>query len=126
MSELILYVDTSQVHEGRLEELKRAMKELAEFVDTNVPRAIAYNVYFTEDGTRMTVAQLHPDPASLEYHMKVAGPAFPKLGEFLELMRIEIYGKPSDELLKLLRQKAELLGKGTVVVHDLHAGFARL
>jgi hypothetical protein len=38
---------------------------------------------------------------------------------------IEIYGEPSDNLLKRLRQKAQMLGNGTVVVHELHAGFAR-
>ena len=52
MSDAILYLDTSDVREGALEELKPAMARLVEFVKANEPQLIAYNVYFTEDGTR--------------------------------------------------------------------------
>ena len=76
MPDEIVYIDTSDVREGALEELKTAMKELVDFVEANEPRLIAYNVYFSDDGTRMTVVHVHPDSASLEYHMEVAGPAF--------------------------------------------------
>jgi quinol monooxygenase YgiN len=76
MSDAIVYVDTSDVREGALEGLKAAIKELVDFVHANEPRLIAYNVYLSDDGTRMTVVHVHPDSASLEYHMEVAGPVF--------------------------------------------------
>jgi hypothetical protein len=76
MSNAIVYVDTAEVREGALEELKAASKELVDFVDANVPRLIAYNVYLSDDGARITVVHVHPDSASLEYHMEVAGPVF--------------------------------------------------
>jgi quinol monooxygenase YgiN len=122
----IVSVDSSEIHRGKLDELKKAMKELVEFVDTNEPQPVAYNVYLDEEGTRMTVVQVHPDSASMEFHMEVAGSAFPRLSEFLTLSRIDIYGKPSDRLLGQLRQKARMLGNAAVGVHDLHAGFSRL
>jgi quinol monooxygenase YgiN len=124
MFEPIVYVDTSEVREGKLEELKAAINELVKFIETNEPRLIAYNVYFKEDGTRMTVIHVHPDSASLEFHMKVAGPAFPKFVQFIKLLAIDVYGKLSDDLLELMRQKARLLGTGAVLVHEHHAGFA--
>ena len=123
MSELIVYVDTSEIQAGKLKELKTAMKELVKFIEANEPRLIAYNVYLEEDGTRMTVVHLHPDSASLEFHVKVAGPAFPKFAQFIKLLTIDVYGKVSDNLLEQMRQKAQLLGNGTVIVHELHAGF---
>jgi hypothetical protein len=61
----------------------------------------------------------------MEFHMKVAGPAFPKFLEFIKMSAMHIYGKPSDDLLEQMRQKARMLGNATVVVHELHAGFAR-
>ena len=76
MTDVILYVDVSDVREGALEELQRGMKRLVEFVEANEPRLIAYNVYFSTDGSRMTVASVHPDSASVEYHLTVAGPLF--------------------------------------------------
>ncbi|HEV8338770.1 MAG TPA: hypothetical protein VGR25_03825 [bacterium] len=126
MSELIVYIDRSEIREGRLEELKTAMAELVNFVRTNEPRLFAYNVYLNEEGTRMTVVQFHPDSASLEFHMEVAGRLFPKFAEFIKLLAIEVYGEPDAPLLDQLRQKAQMLGDGTVLVQGLYAGFARL
>ncbi len=125
MSDAIVYVDVADVREGALEELKAAMKELVEFVDANEPRLIAYNVYFSADGTRMTVVHVHPDSASLGCHMEVAGPVFRRFVELVTLSSIHVYGEPSEELLKQLREKAGLFGGGTVAVEALHAGFTR-
>jgi quinol monooxygenase YgiN len=125
MSELIVYVDQSDIRDGKFEELKTAMNELVEFVETNEPQLIAYNVYFNEDRTRMTVLHIHSDSASLEFHFNVAGRLFPRFAEFIRLVAIDIYGKPSDDLMEQLNKKAEMLGSGAVLVHDLHAGFAR-
>jgi hypothetical protein len=125
MSDPIVYVDHSEIRDGKLEELKTAMNELVEFVKANEPQLIAYNVYFNEDRARMTVIHVHSGSASLEFHMRVAGPLFARFAEFIKLLTIDIYGKPSDHLMKQMRQKAQMLGNGTVLVHELHAGFAR-
>jgi hypothetical protein len=125
MSDAIFYVDTSDVREGALDELKAGMKQLAEFVEANEPRIIAYNVYFDDDGNRMTVVHVHPDSASFEYHMEVAGPVFRRLAELVTLSSIHIYGEPSERALKQSQEKALLLGQGDVVVDALHAGFTR-
>jgi hypothetical protein len=109
MSDAILYVDTSDVREGALEELKPAIERLADFVEANEPRLIAYNVYFSEDGTRMTVASVHPDSASLEYHLEVAGPLFREFVELVTLSSIYIYGEPSEKVLQQSQAKARLL-----------------
>jgi hypothetical protein len=52
MAQPIVYVGTSEVRPGRLEELKAAMDDLARFVQANEPQLVAYNVYFNGDGTR--------------------------------------------------------------------------
>ena len=125
MSDAIVYVDTSEVREGALAELERGMKELADFVAANEPRIVAYTVYFSADGTTMTVVHMHPDSASLEYHLDVAGPLFRKLAHLVTLRSIQIYGEPSEDALEHAHGKARLLGRGDVEVHALHAGFTR-
>jgi hypothetical protein len=126
MSDAIVYVDTSAVREGALEQLKEGMKELAAFVEANEPQLIAYNVYFSDDGSRMTVVHVHPDAASLEYHMEVAGPMFRRLAHFVTLSSMQIYGEPSETALELSRAKAQLLGRDAQLgVDPLHAGFTR-
>jgi hypothetical protein len=125
MSDAIVYVDTSAVREGALEELKAGMQELADFVAANEPRLVAYNVYFSEDGTTMTVVHVHPDSASLEYHLEVAGPMFRRLAALVRLSSIHIYGEPSENALKQSHEKAQLWGHSDVTVEALHAGFTR-
>ena len=126
MSEVIVYVDQSRVLPGKLAELKVVMQELVEFVAANEPRILTYGVYFSPDGTRMTVLHIHSDPASLEFHMQVGGPEFPKAAPFIELETIDVYGRPGDEIVEQLKAKAAMLGNGRVTVHEQHEGVHRL
>jgi hypothetical protein len=125
VSDLIVSIDWSEVREGKLEELQVAMKALVDFVNANETRPLAYEVYFSGGGTRMTVLQIHPDSSSMEHHMRVAAEGFAKVKDLLSLAAIDIYGTPSEALLDQMRQKAQLLGGATLAVHDLHAGFTR-
>jgi hypothetical protein len=126
LRDVIVYVDISEVREGALDELKAGLNNLVDFIEAKEPRLIAYNVYFSPDGSRMTVVNVHPDSASLEYHMEVAGPAFRQFVELVRLSSIHIYGEPSEKALKQAREKARLLGGGAVEVDVSHAGFTRL
>ena len=125
MTDAIVFVDTSEIRDGKLEELRRAVAELAEFVGANETHTISYQVFFSDDGRRMTVVQVHPDSASMERHMEVAGPVFAKFADLLVLRTIDIYGSPSERVVEQLRRKAELLGTASVAVHERQAGFAR-
>jgi hypothetical protein len=125
MSNPLVVVDSSEIREGKLEELKAGLVELAEFVEANEVAPLAYNIYFSEDGTRMTVVQVHPDSESMELHMNLAGPLFRKFTGMVDLSRVDFYGTPSEAVLGAMREKARLLGNAPVVVHELHAGFAR-
>jgi len=125
MSQPLVYVDTSDVREGALEELKGALQELAEFIEANEPQLLAYNVYISDDGSRMTVMHVHADSASLDYHMDVAGPRFGRFADLVTLSSIHIYGEPSEKARRQLHDKARLLGTGDVIVQALHAGFSR-
>lgn len=126
MADHILYVDRSTVHPGKLNELRTAMGELVDFVESNEPDILSYEVYFSADEDRMTVVHTHDDPASLEFHMEVAGPEFPLIGEFIELESIDVYGNPGEDLVQRLREKASTLGTGRVSVHDLYGGVDRV
>lgn len=125
MSDFIVYLDTSVVTTGKLDQLKAAVKELAEFVEATEPRIIAYSVFFTADGTLMNVLHVHPDSASLRFHLAMAGPRFDACAELLTLASIEIFGTPDDDVLAELHEEARRLGGDTVIVRELHAGFAR-
>ena len=125
MGEHLIVVDTSEIREGKREELERGIAELAAFVETNEADPISYQVFFGDDGHLMTVLQIHPDSASMERHMELAGPVFARFADLVVLRTVDIYGAPSEKVVEQLRRKAELLGTATVTVHDRQVGFAR-
>lgn len=118
-------MDTSEVLDGQAEELAAAMDELIEFVDGNEPQILSYSVFFNESRSQMTVVHVHPNAASLQTHMEVAGHLFPKMSRFIKLLSISVYGDLPEELIEKIRQKAEMLGTGKVYLHQPHGGFGR-
>ena len=126
MTQPIILVDTSDVAEGRLDELKATMSELAAFVEGSGTRAISYEMYLRDDERTMTVVQIHPDAASVEEQMSAAAPIFARFAPLLTMTAMDVYGQPSDGLLAMLNRKAEMLGLGRApAIHRLEAGFDR-
>jgi hypothetical protein len=125
MAQPLVYIDTSDVREGALAELKRAIGDLTNFVESHEPQIVSYAVYFSQDGSQMTVIHVHADSASLDFHMDVAGPRFGRFADLLTLSSIRIFGEPSTKSVRRLKDKVRLLGTGEVTVHPLHTGFGR-
>jgi hypothetical protein len=121
----IVYVDHSEIVEGKFEEVTRRLGQLADLVEAGEPRIMAYAAYIDPDRTSLSVIHVHADAESLATHFKVAGPAFGGFAELVRLRTIDVFGDPSDDVVDQLRQKAELLGGATVAVHPYAAGFTR-
>jgi quinol monooxygenase YgiN len=119
----LIFFDSSEIAIGKTEEVKAAMKELAAFVEEKEPGVISYNVFFNSERGTVTVVQAHPDSGSMERHMEMAAHLFRPLAGSLTMKQMDVYGRPSDRLLDLLREKAEMLGAPGVSVHEYHAGF---
>ncbi|GAA1135410.1 hypothetical protein GCM10009664_00590 [Kitasatospora gansuensis] len=119
------YVDRSDIHEGRIAEVRDGMSDLAAFAEAREPQLIAYHFYIDESESTMTTVAVHPDSASLELHMELGGPKFRAFGALIRMRSIDVYGRPSPAVVEQLRQKAEMLGGGTVTVHTRQAGFSR-
>lgn len=121
----IVYVDTSEIREGKGEALEAAMEHLSTFVEENMPRLISYGFFVDPERKRVTLVAVHPDSESLEFHMDTGREEFRKFADLLVLSKIEVYGRVSDAVLERLEQKARMLGGDTVAVHEFQAGFAR-
>jgi len=123
----IILVDSSEVRPGRLDELRSAMHELADFVASSDTRALSYEFFLSPDEADMTVVQVHPDSDSVEEQMRAAGPIFARFSELLTMSAMDVYGEPSAALLDILSRKAERLGLDEGPrVHSRTAGFNRL
>ena len=124
--EPIFYIDRSTIRAGALEEVRRRIPELVEFIEESEPQLIAYDFYLDEKGKHMTVVSVHPNSESLQFHLEVGRSAFKAFADLIDLYSIEAYGRPSDDVITLLEDKAAMLGEaGRVEVHERHAGFLR-
>jgi hypothetical protein len=123
----VIYIDRSDVHADRWDELKAAIPALTAFVEREQPQMTTYAFYLDECADHMTVISVHPDSSSLERHMEIGRPEFQKLAPFLSLREIEVFGPLSQRAVDLVSRKAEALGdSGAVLVHDEFTGFTRI
>jgi hypothetical protein len=104
----LIFVSTWKIREGRLKDYKEFARELIEHVKAKEPQLIAFNMYFNEDETEMTSIQVHPDAASMDFHLQVLAKVIGEdmiewidRADFLEPKHIEIYGTPSAKLLEV-------------------------
>lgn len=125
--QLIVYVDRSRIRSGKAEEVRGRVADLVRFIEEREPQLLAYEFYFDEAAGDMTVVAIHPDCDSLLQHMEIGGSAFQGFRDLIDLRSIQVYGHPSDEVLRRLQDKADMLGdEGRVEVHALQSGFHRL
>lgn len=123
----LVYIDHSDIRPGKLEDLRAAVSALVAFVEEREPRLLSYGFHLDAATSTMTVVAVHPDAASLQLHLQVGGPEFRKVGELIELRRIEVYGRLSPTTRALLEQKAAMLGRdASIVVDERTVGFARI
>jgi quinol monooxygenase YgiN len=121
----LIYLDRSDVREGREDELEAAFRTLATFVEDHEPWLISYAVAVSPDRRRTAVLSVHRDAASLRRHLEVIGDQLAAFTDLLRLRSIEVFGDIDGELLALLQAKADLLGADSVSVQPVAAGFLR-
>ncbi len=119
MGQPIVFIFRLKVREGRLNDLKRYLGEINEFVAANEPRVIIYGQYIDDGGSEMTDIQIHPDSESMELHMRVAGQRIAEAFEYVETKSVEVCGTLSDALVEQMRRVA---GSGVPVSIKSHLG----
>lgn len=86
-----VYVGTMTIKPGRLEEARKGLAELVDFVETNEPRLIAFHTFLDEEAGKLAIVHVHPDSASMEFHMEVAAKHFTTTFDYLEKVVSEQY-----------------------------------
>jgi quinol monooxygenase YgiN len=122
MSEPLISVVTYTIKPGKQEEARKRIAELVDFVETNESRMIAFHAYLDQEGNTLSIVQVHPDSASLEFHMQVNAKHFATAFDWLDTSFSQQYFGPISDAL------AAELGKWDqpfthLPVHE--AGFTR-
>jgi len=121
----ILYIDVSDIRPGKLGTVETLIADLVAFAEAHEPQLVAYQFFIDETEQIMTCVAVHPDSASMELHMDIGWEKFRAFSEHIDQRSIDVYGEASENVIARLHHKIEMLGRGTVTVHRLQAGFSR-
>jgi hypothetical protein len=83
---------------------------MAEFVEANEPRVIAFEAYLSDDGMEVTGVRIHPDADSMANHMQVAFEKITDFDQYLDTESVEVYGVPNEAVLGMMKQIADQIG----------------
>jgi quinol monooxygenase YgiN len=93
------------IKEGKVEEYKNLVQDMSRAVEANEPDTVDYLFYFNKDETKCIVHETYANSgAVLAHNNSVASQTIlPKIFSVSKISRIEVYGNPSEELQKVLK-----------------------
>ena len=125
MSEPIVFITHHRIKEGKFEALKKYNPEAFQHVQDQKPGTLALLGYADEDGSEVSFVHVFPDAEAMDLHFQGADERANKASEFLQPMRMEIFGAPNDGVLDWMKQIAEK-GVSVNIEPDSLGGFLRL
>ena len=126
MSGPFIFIATNRLKPGKFDEEKARVPGLAEFIEANEPRLLAFNEYANEEGTEVSVVQVHPNADSMAFHMEVvAERAAAACAETVDATTgIQVFGTPGKAVVEMLRRQAGAGVPLSIKSHHL-GGFMR-
>jgi hypothetical protein len=123
MSKPLIVISKFRVKKGKIEELRKYYQKILDIIEANKTQMIAFHGFLNEEGTEMTSIQIHPNSASMEYHMQVLkanwDESFSQYSQMVEGTTIDYYGDPPESALAMNEQSKQVL-----TVRSVHiAGF---
>ena len=121
-----IFIATNRLKQGKLDDEQQRVPDLIDFIRSNEPRLIAFNEYANDEGTEVAVVQVHPDTASMVFHMElIAERAAKAYADTIDATTsIQVFGTPSNRVTEVLRRQAGAGVPLSVKPHHL-GGFTR-
>jgi quinol monooxygenase YgiN len=119
MNSHVCWMLEMQVREGRENDLRALMAEMAAATETNEPGTLDYEWSLSGDGRQCHLSERYADSAAAMVHAATFGSRYAaRFFDVLAPVRLVLYGSPSDEV------KAALAPFSPVVMEPA-AGFSR-
>lgn len=126
MSEPIVFISHFTVKDGNLEAIKDLARDVTERLRLEKPRTLLYLSFIDEAGGTISFLHAFADAESMDLHFEGSDQRSRAAYEFLQPAGWEVYGRPSDAAMDVLRQAADAAGVAMTARPDLVAGFLRL
>ena len=125
MTEAIVFISHSRVRDGKLDGLREFIAAGAPMLEDLKPLTLAFLPYLSEDGRELAIVHVFADADAFDAHLEGVAERSGTADEFIKAIRYEIYGRPSDEALAMMRGAAERAGVPLRVDPDSLSGFLR-
>jgi quinol monooxygenase YgiN len=110
------------IEKGKKEEYKKLIQDMSRVVEANEPDTINYQFYLNRDETKCIVYETYRNSKAVFAHINgiASQTILPKVFNVAKVGRFEVYGKPSEELQKVL-----LTSSFSTQTYNPFAGFSR-
>jgi hypothetical protein len=124
MSTPFVLVTTHRIKPDRLEQFRALHEDYIGFVEEHEPQTLGHFSYVNEDGTEVSLVQIHPNAGSADHHLQVVAPRLAAVAEVVENTAIEVYGEPGPTVRAALDRNRES-GVAVRVTNRVLGGFGR-
>lgn len=125
ISEPIVFITHHRIKEGKLEAFRKFNQEGFQLIQEQKPATLVLLAYAGADGSEVSFVHIFPDAEAMDLHFQGVDERANKAYEFIQPMRMEIYGLPNDRVLASMKQIAES-GVSVRIDTDFLGGFLRL
>jgi hypothetical protein len=121
----IVFVSHFTVKAGHGDALRQMWDSVAAELEATRPRTVAYVAFLDETGDRFSIVHVFPDGDAMAAHAVGAGERSRAAFEHFTPAGWEIYGRPNDAELELMRESAKAAGVDLSVEAEALGGFLR-
>ena len=92
------------IENGKIEEFKKLIQDMSRMVENNEPDTINYQFYLDRSETKCMVHETYTNSESTLAHITgiASKTILPKIFNISKLIRLDVYGNPSEELQKII------------------------
>ena len=101
MSDPIVFISHFKIKEGKLAGFKQHAQMMIEHIQANKPGTVAFLQYLNETETELSIVHVFPDAETYDRHLEGVGERAKGTFEFIEPLRRELYGIPSEQALRM-------------------------
>ena len=92
------------IENGKIEEFKKLIQDMSRMVENNEPDTINYQFYLNRSETKCMVHETYTNSEDTLAHITgiASKTILPKIFNISKLIRLDVYGNPSEQLQKVL------------------------
>jgi hypothetical protein len=106
MSDPIVFISINKVKEGLLEAFRKHYADSIPPIQAGKPGTLAQLAYENEDATQVTIVRFFPSAEALDLQIQGADERSKSTYEFIEPVKMEIYGTPNPATLEKMKKIA--------------------